>query len=158
MQTMRAERAAGQSAQGRENDNTDTADEGAVGGEPEEVERASPESLRRDTVIMRQASRRLARLRQEDWKEGEDVQMPGARLTSKKSGWVMTVADIVIKRINWPHFYIKRISDATRKGVVFKELKVKEFVFGFLCMLEPTPPPPSPPPPPPLPDAVSIHD
>ena len=94
---MRAERTAGQSAHGRENDNMDTADEGAVGGQPEEVERASPESLRRDTVIMRQASRRLARLRQEDWEEDEDVQMSGARLTGKKSGSVMTASDIVIK-------------------------------------------------------------
>ena len=136
MQTMRAERTAEQNIQGSEVEIIPAAEEGAIGGQIEEIERASPETLRRDAVIMRQASRRLARLRHEEWEDDEDLQMAGTRLTGKKSGSIMTASDIVIKRIDWPHFYIKRISDTTRKGVVFKELKVEEFVFGFLCMLE----------------------
>ena len=98
------------------------------------IEPASPETLRRDRAIMQQASRRLARLRLEDWEE--DARMPGTRLAGKKSGSVMTAADVVMKRIDWAHFYIKRVASGTRKGITFKELKVEEFVFGFLCMLE----------------------
>ena len=102
----------------------------------DDIENASPETLRRDRALMQQASRRLARLRLEDWEDEDDTRLQGIRLAGKKSGAVMTAADVVMKRIDWPHFYIKRVSNNTRKGITFKELKVEEFVFGFLCMIE----------------------
>ena len=85
---------------------------------------------------MQQASRRLAQLRQEDWEDEDDPRIQGARLAGKKSGSVMTADDVVMKCIDWPHFYIKRVSGSTRKGITFKELKIEEFGFWFLCMVE----------------------
>ena len=136
MREMKADKAAERRTHTPEEASVIASEEGAVGGQPEEAEQASPETLRRDTVLMRQASRQLARLRQEDWEDDEDLQLATSHLAGKKSGSIMTASDIVVRRIDWPHFYIKRISGATRKGVVFRELKVEEFVFGFLCMLE----------------------
>ena len=101
MQTGRAvEQAAQDSGQEIENNDTFTVDEGAVGGQLEEVRQSSLETLRRDAVIMRQASMRLARLQQDDWEDEDDLCVAGTRLTGKMSGSVMTASDFVIKHID----------------------------------------------------------
>ena len=97
---------------------------------------ASPETLRRDNMLMREARMRLADLRQDDFDEDDDRFTYGPRRNGKKSGSTMTGADVVRRSIDWPHFYIKRMSGASGKGVVFKDLRVEEFALGFMCMIE----------------------
>ena len=139
MKTMQAERAAERGILSQEDASTPPADEGATGGQPEPVDQATPESIRRDTVIMRQASRRLARLRQEEWEDDEDLELASPRLAGKKSGSIMTAADIVVKRIDWPHFYIKRIRALREKGSFSKNLRWRNLCLGSsVCWRPPT--------------------
>ena len=97
-------------------------------------EQASPESLRRDRRLMRQAAKRLSRLR---WDSDDDEQSnnDGKRTSGKKSGSVLTATDKVRKSIDWPQMYVRRVTKGSPKGVVFRDLKVEEFVYGFLKML-----------------------
>ena len=48
----------------------------------------------------------------------------------------MTAADKVEKRIDWPHWYVRRLVGGKRKPLTFSELRIEEFVFGFLDMLD----------------------
>ena len=110
--------------------------EGAVGGRRYDDDQASPETLRRDRALMREASRTLARLRLDDYDDGEEQGPLGTRMSGKKSGAVMTAADRVVKHIDWPHFYVHRGAGANRQAIKFRELRIDEFVFGFMCMIE----------------------
>ena len=115
---------------------TASSTDGAEGGQAVEVGQASPETIRGDRELMRAATHRLATLRQDEW-EDEDgpSELIGVRLAGKRSGAVMTASDVVVRRIDWPHFYIQRLSGTSRKGIRFNELNIDEFVYGFVCML-----------------------
>lgn len=54
----------------------------------------------------------------------------------KKSGKVRTVSDMVLKHIDWPHFYVYRGPD--RQAAKYVDLSVQEFVFGFMCIIRKT--------------------
>ena len=95
---------------------------------------ASPETLRRDRRLMRRAAKRINRLRFEQ-DDSDDNGSDTTRTKGKKSGSVMTVTDKVTKTVDWPHMYVRRTAGGSRKGVTFAELRIEEFVFGFLKMI-----------------------
>ena len=102
-----------------------------------ELEQASPDILRSDRALMREANRRLANLRQEEIDDEDGpLGLFGSRLAGKKSGSIMSAADIVVKRVDWPHFYVHRVAGSNGKPLHFKDLTMGEFVYGFLCMIE----------------------
>ena len=133
MRTMRSERATEQAEQA---DTTAASPERGLeeDSEDSDSEAASPETLRRDRRLMRQAAKRINRLRF-DQDDDENIESDTPRSTGKKSGSVMTATDKVRKAVDWPHMYVHRMAAGTRKGVTFAELRVEEFVFGFLKML-----------------------
>ena len=97
---------------------------------------ATPVSLRQDLQLMCQAAVKLAKLQAEDSDEDDITGIPKSKTNGKKSGANMTAADTIRKRIDWPHFYVNRMTGGTRrKGVTCSELRVEEFVYGFLNML-----------------------
>jgi hypothetical protein len=51
----------------------------------------------------------------------------------KKSGRSKTVHDVVLKDIDWPHYYVYHGAD--RQGARYEDLAVHEFVFGYLCQV-----------------------
>ena len=95
---------------------------------------ATPSSVRHDPAIMEAVARRIIEL-------GIDQEAPelaaggsgGPNRRGKKSGQARTVEDLVLKDIDWPHFYLYRGAD--RRPVKFTEMNLNEFVYGFLCML-----------------------
>ena len=99
-------------------------------------EPASPETLRRDRRLMREATRRLGRLTLREFEADEQNGESNAKTTGKRSGSVMTATDKVVHTVDWPHMYIRRIIGGKRKGVSFADLAIDEFVYGFLTMLE----------------------
>ena len=101
-----------------------------------DTEQATPDSLRQDLRLMRQAAVRLANLQADDSDEDDYGELTRRRNTGKKSGAALTAVDTVEHRIDWPHFHVKRMPVGNKKGVHFNELKVEEFVYGFLTMLE----------------------
>ena len=48
---------------------------------------------------------------------------------------MLKAAENIERRIDWPHFYVKRVVNGDRVGVDYKELRVDEFVLGFTAML-----------------------
>ena len=95
-------------------------------------EPASPETLRRDRRLMKDATKRLERLRLE---QDEDAPLRSTGSRGRKSGSVLTATDAIVKTVDRPHMYVRRLVKGKRKGVAYSELKVEEFVFGFLTML-----------------------
>ena len=95
----------------------------------------TPDTLRRDLRLMAQATERMAQLRDSDDEiEGNDT--ANGRRNGKKSGSLLMASDVVKKRIDWPHLYVRRVVGGKRKSVAYADLKVEEFVFGFLSMIE----------------------
>ena len=97
---------------------------------------ATPDSLRRDMRLMRQAAARLARLETDDSDDDIGSAIPRQRSNGKKSGATLTANDSIEKTIDWPHFHVKRMAAGKRKVVQFGELRVEEFVYGFIAMLK----------------------
>ena len=97
---------------------------------------ASPASLRRNNDIMARAARRLARIRAIDEEYENDLEDSRSRLGGKKSGSLLVANESVVERIDWPHLYVTRQAGGARKGVAYAELRIEEFVFGFISMLE----------------------
>ena len=95
---------------------------------------ATPDTIRRDIKLMRKASRRLERLWELD--ESELDGQSTLKNAGKHSGSVLTATDKIVKAIDWPHLYVQRMVGGKRKGVLYAYLKVEEFVFGFLTMIE----------------------
>ena len=102
----------------------------------ETEEAASPSSLREDARLMRQAAERLARLQIDDSDQEDELPISSRRAQGKKSGSLMLASDTVKKRIDWPHMYVRRTVGGKRRSVAYADLRVEEFVYGFLCMLE----------------------
>ena len=96
---------------------------------------ASPDTLRADIRLMRQAAERLQTLRLADSDEEDSGEVSRQRGQGKKTGSLMLASDKVKKQIDWPHFHVHRVAGGKRKGVAFAELRVEEFVYGFLTML-----------------------
>ena len=90
---------------------------------PQEI--ITPASLRSDVRAMQRAAQRIAQFELEDFEEDGDL-YPKRRSAGKKSGSVMTVADNVKTRIDWPHMHIKRAG--SRVAIEYKELKVAKFL------------------------------
>ena len=95
---------------------------------------ASPQTLRRDRRLMREAARRLQLLRF-DRDDDDQIAEDNTRTSGKKSGSVITATDKVKKVVDWPHMYVQRTAKGSTKGVVFAELRLEEFVYGFLKMV-----------------------
>ena len=107
-------------------------DEGASGST------ITPESLRSDVKAMQRAAQRIASYRmddEDDFEEDED-NSDGTRKNGKKSGSLRLAADKVKRDIDWPHLHINRVVAGKRVPVAYKELRIEEFVFGFLEMLD----------------------
>ena len=123
-------------------------EQGAVGGQCEqdnigrgqeattENEYLTPGSIRSDVRAMQRAAERIAQFRLEDSDEEDNGLFSLSRRNGKKSGAVMLASDIVKKRIDWPHMYVNRLTSGNRAPVPFKELRMEEFVYGFLTMLK----------------------
>ena len=134
---MKAVEDGGQSEQREERNSevgSDSEEAGSVQADTHDDE-ASPVSLRKDLRLMRQAAEKLARLRMDDSDDNDMEDLPKTRDNGKKSGATMTAVQSVRTRIDWPHFYVQRMGAGKTKGVICSELKVEEFVFGFLAML-----------------------
>ena len=84
---------------------------------------------------MRQAVRRLERLRIREFDKAELDGQTTNKAAGKKSGSVLTATDKVVKHIDWPHMYVRRMVGGQRKEVAYNDLKVEEFVHGFLNMI-----------------------
>ena len=97
---------------------------------------ATPASLRRDRRLIQRAAERLALLSTDDSDEDWDRGGSSRPSKGKKSGSVTTATDSVKKSIDWPHFYVTRVTEGKRRNVHYDELKVEEFVYGFLAMLK----------------------
>ena len=97
---------------------------------------ATPATLRRDKRLMRRAAERLALLSTDDSDEELHKGLKKLRAHGKKSGSVMTSADNVVERIDWPHMYVTRVVEGKTKNLVFKDLRLEEFMYGFMEMLD----------------------
>ena len=105
-------------------------------GDDTEDDVASPETLRKNKPLMNRAAARLDRMRRSLRDDDDTDNERTAKAKGKRSGSVMTATDIVVKKIDWPHMYVRRLTGGRRKPVSYSDLKVEEFVFGFLTMLQ----------------------
>ena len=96
----------------------------------------TPTVLRNDVRAMRRAAERIAWLQMDDEDDDGAAAMPIGRRNGKKSGSAMVAADTVKKRIDWPHLYVKRRVAGVRVPVRYEDLRIDEFVYGFLIMLK----------------------
>ena len=96
----------------------------------------TPNTLRKDIKIMSQAAERLAQLSVADDLEMETTGLTRIREQGRKSGAYMLPSDVVKRRVDWPHMHVQRMVAGKRKSVPFVELRVEEFVSGFLRMLK----------------------
>ena len=85
---------------------------------------------------MKQATEKLSRLRLSDLDDDDLGTLAKARAQGRKSGTLLLASDLVERKIDWPHLYVRRMVASRRRSVPFADLRVEEFVYGFLCMLE----------------------
>ena len=97
---------------------------------------ATPDSLRRDMRLMTEAAERIAQLRMADPEDEAEFDLPAARAQGRKSGSQMVASGVVKKRIDWPHLYVQRMTAGKGFDVTFADLRLEEFVYGFLMMLK----------------------
>ena len=102
----------------------------------DESEQITPETLRSDVRAMERAARRIARFNDDDSDDSEEATTSRRRSSGKKSGSLLVAAAKVKKAIDWPHMHVSRLVAGERVGVVYKELRIEEFVYGFLEMLD----------------------
>ena len=102
----------------------------------DESEQITPETLRSDVRAMERAARRIARFNDDDSDGSEEATTSRRRSSGKKSGSLLVAAAKVKKAIDWPHMHVSRLVAGERVGVVYKELRIEEFVYGFLEMLD----------------------
>ena len=96
----------------------------------------TPTSLRHESDVMARAANRLARIKAIDDDEQTALEDRRTRTGGKKSGCKLVAGESVLERIDWPHMYVTRMAGGKRTGVPFAELRLEEFVFGFISMLE----------------------
>ena len=97
---------------------------------------ATPTSLRRDAQLMAQAAERLARIQLVERDIDDEVEYSTIRTQGRRSGTMLLASEVVKQRIDWPHLYVQRVAGGKWTAVPYNELKVEEFVFGFLEMLK----------------------
>ena len=97
---------------------------------------ATPGSLRLNIQLMALAAGRIAQLRGDDREDEDELVLPRTKAQGKKSGSLLVATDNVKHTIDWPHMHVRRIVNGRRKNLNYSELRVEEFVFGFLTMLE----------------------
>lgn len=51
----------------------------------------------------------------------------------KKSGRAKTAEDVIVREIDWPHFYVHR--GHSRQAARYEDLTIPEFTFGYLSMI-----------------------
>ena len=107
-------------------------DNGARGGS--DTETATTQSLRTNLRLMAQAAGRIAQLEGSDADDDDLTELTKSRKKGKKSGSLMVGTDSVEHTIAWPHMQVRRTVNGARKSLAYKELKVEEFVYGFLVM------------------------
>ena len=96
---------------------------------------AMPNSIRYDIRLIAKAAERLNRLSVDELEEEEGQDINSSRTRGKKSGSVMLASDIVKKQIDWPNLHVTHMVQGSQKPVPYKELKVEEFVYGFIELL-----------------------
>ena len=95
---------------------------------------ATATSLQKNKTLTSKLRERLAQLRLGDTTdESEEEQCKSTTKKGKKSGRARTVQDIVVKDIDWPHFYVYRGSD--RKPASYEDLSIPEFVYGYTTQM-----------------------
>ncbi len=96
-------------------------------------------TLRHDHQLQADVRARMAELGIRD--DDPDVTLGDTttrgKSSSKKSGRSRTAEDIVVRDIDWPHFYVYRGPD--RRPAGYSDLSIPEFVFGYLASLAATP-------------------
>ena len=111
----------------------------ATGGANANIDGASatPDSLRRDMRLMAEAAERIAQLRMVDPDDDAELDLlHTTRAQGRKSGSQMVASDLVRKRIDWPHLYVQRMTSGKGSNVTYADLRIEEFVYGFLMMLK----------------------
>ena len=91
--------------------------------------------LRRDQAIMRRVDRKLKKLGVvETDSDTEDTSTVSHKGKSKKSGRVRTADQVIVKYIDWPHYYVFR--GLEKKPATYDTLTVNEFVYGFMKSMD----------------------
>ena len=93
------------------------------------------DSLHRNVQIMARAAERLAQFGANQVATNEGLDINFGRGQGKKSGSQLLASDAIQSRIDWPHFYARRMSAGRRKQVHYCDLKPEEFTHGFLAMI-----------------------
>ena len=96
----------------------------------------TPTSLRKDVRAMQKAAQRMVEIQEEEEEETEEINGARGRRAGKKSGCLLVAAHNVKERIDWPHMHIQRVAGGRRLTVTYEELRIEEFVYGFLEMLK----------------------
>ena len=96
---------------------------------------ATPDSLRRNLQLMAQAAGRIAQFRVEGYDDDDNVGLPRTKAQGRKAGALLVATDRIRNIIDWPHMHVGRMVNGKMKPLEYSELRVEEFVFGFLTML-----------------------
>ena len=118
-----------------EDETADAEQEVEAGEEEDGSERATPDSIRQDMRTMARAAERLAQLRTSDYDDEDPMNLPRPRGQGRKSGSQMMASDIIRKTVDWPHMHVQRMVGGRQKCIAYADLKVEEFVYGFLVMI-----------------------
>ena len=115
----------------------DTEDEEST-SEEDSAKMPKLSNLKSDSDLQEKVLDRIKQLSQLSILTGDssdsDTEKP--RRKGKKSGRARTVADIVKKDIDWPHFHVYRGPE--RQPAKFEDLTTAEFVYGYLCITNAT--------------------
>lgn len=95
--------------------------------------KVSMADLRADESLLDQVDKRLKDLGLTDG-ESDSEDSPQPKKGKISSGRSKTVADVVCRHVQWPHYYIFRGHD--RQTAQYDNLTLPEFVYGFLCMIQ----------------------
>ena len=87
----------------QEQQHHDSDSDGAVGSQLATI---TPESLRSDVRAMQRAAQRMAEFEDSDLEDDEVSVGGNKRRNSKKSGSLMSAADTIKRRIDWPHMFV----------------------------------------------------
>ena len=98
---------------------------------------ATPSSVRSNIRLIARVTERLNRMSMSDLEGDEDNNIPRNRVQGKKSGSLMLASDVVRKQSDWPHLHVKRMVNSRRRPLAYADLKVEEFAYGFIEMLNP---------------------
>ena len=96
----------------------------------------TPESLRKNMEIMAQAAERLAQFGASQVAASGGLDNLSIRGPGKKSGSQLLASDAIKAVIDWPHFYVMRLTAGRRKPVHYCDLRAVEFMQGYLAMLK----------------------